>query len=176
MARKTATFTRPASATAYTAGDAIANSGTGSAVTPLEFLLDVTSGLVISVDCIVTPASGNLVITNLDFDLLLFRPVTGVPFAAGSFPADNAAMDITATAYMDLVAVFNFNASNWRNPAGTLTAGATGRQVSVPAVESMVEFDTLAQQKLIGVVQVKAGWDPGNVANRFDFILKHSFE
>jgi hypothetical protein len=174
--RSTATFTRPASATTYSVSDSIANSGTGSAVTPLTFKMGVPRGLLISATCVVTPASGNLVIANLDFDLLLFRPDTDTPFAAGSYPADNAALAVTPAAFRNLVAVINFNSSNWRNPAGLLTAGAAGWQASVPSVQPMIEFHTLDLNTLIGVVQVKGAWDPGNVANQFDFVLETSYE
>ena len=45
---------------------------------------------------VVTPASGNLVITALDFDLLLFRPNTNIPFADAGYPADNTALAVTS--------------------------------------------------------------------------------
>lgn len=176
MPRITQNFSNPASAGAYASGDHIANSASGSAVTPMTFDLYAgdyqdTQGLIISAACVVTPASGNLVITALDFDLLIFRPTTGIPFASGSYPADNAAMDITAAAYRDLIGVFSFSSSNWRNPAGALTAGATGWQRAVPALAPMIEFDTRDTRTLIAVVQAKAAWTPGAVINRFDFVL-----
>jgi hypothetical protein len=174
--RSEATFSRPADNTAYQSGDAIANSVTGPAVVPLTFKMGVPRGLLVSALCTVTPASGNLVITALDFDLLLFRPDTDIPFAAGSYAADNAAMAISAAAYRNLVAVFSFTAGNWRNPAGALTAGATGWQASVPAVRPMIEFHTLDTNNLIGVVQAKGAWTPTGVINQFDFVLEHSFE
>lgn len=176
MPRITQTFSNPASAGAYASGDAIANSATGSAVTPMTFNLytgdyQSTQGLIISASCVVTPASGNLVITALDFDLLIFRPNTNIPFTAGSYPADNAAMDITAAAFRELIGVLSFSASNWRNPAGLLTAGVTGWQRAVPSLAPMIEFDTLDTRTLIGVVQAKNAWTPGAVINRFDFTL-----
>jgi len=176
MARITANFSNPSSAGAYASGDHIANSATGSAVTPMTFGTYAgnyrdTQGLIISAACVVTPASGNLVITALDFDLLIFRPDTDIPFAAGIYPADNAAMAITAAGFRQLVGVFSFSSSLWRNPAGLYTAGVTGWQRSVAAVGSFVEFDTLDTRTLIGVVQAKGAWTPGAVINRFDFAL-----
>ncbi len=176
MPRITATFSNPASAGAYASGDHIANSATGSAVTPMTFSLypgdyQDTKGCIISAACVVTPASGSLVITALDFDLLLFRPVTSIPFAAGSYPADNAAMDITAAAFRQLIGVFSFSSGNWRNPAGALTAGATGWQRTVSAMAPLMEFDTADTRTLIGVVQAKGAWTPGAVVNQFDFVL-----
>lgn len=174
--RSTATFSRPADNTAYASGDIIANSTTAASVVPLTFGMGVPRGALISAICVVTPASGNLVITALDFDLLLFRPNTGIPFAAGSYPADNAAMNITAAGFRDLVGVFNFSSSAWRNPAGTYTAGATGWQVSVSAIRPLIEFHTLDTNNLIGVVQAKGAWTPTGIVNQFDFVLEHSFE
>jgi hypothetical protein len=142
----------------------------------MEFQMGVPRGLLVSATCVATPATGDLVIASLDFDLLLFRPQTDIPFAAGSFTADNAAMAITAAAYRELVAVFNFSSGQWRNPSGTLAAGVTGWQASIPGTRPMIEFHTLDQNKLIGVVQAKGAWNPGAVINRFDFVLEHSFE
>lgn len=177
MSRAIATFTRPASATQYTSGDHIANSGTGSLVTPMEFTTVVSpTGMVIEAACTVKPESGDLVITALDFDLLLFAPLADIPFAAGSFPADNAALTLTNSMYHQLVAVLNFSAGNWRNPLGALTAGATGWQPSVSAVRPMAMYDSYGLSKLIGVVQAKSAWNPGNIAQAFHFSLGYSFK
>ncbi len=169
----TATFSRPAEATAYAAGDNIANSGTGASVVPVTFKLPAsTNGQIIGCRAVVTPASSNLVITNLDFDLLLFRPVTDIPFAAGSFPADNAAMAITAAAFRELVATFSFVNTAWRNPAGGVTAGIAAAQFIVPVgANAIFSIAGLSSQALIGVVQARAAWDPTGVINRFDFGL-----
>lgn len=171
--RLDANFSRPASATTYDAGDAIANSGTSSAVVPLTFLLPaVTNGQLIGCRAVVTPASSSLVITNLDFDLLVFQAATNIPFTAGSYPADNAAMDITAAAFRQLVATFSFVNTAWRNPAGGVTAGVTGTQAVAPALANATfSVAGLASQALIGVVQVRAAWNPGAIVNRFDFAL-----
>lgn len=180
--RVAANFTTPGSAGAYAAGDSISNSATGSAVLPLTFNVPWTSGKITSCSCVVTPASGNLVVTALDFQLLVFRPVANTPFAAGSFLADNAAMAITAASYRELVARFTFANAGWQNPAGSFTAGATGQQTVIPGVGASStrifapfycgnEGTAVQSQQLIGVVQVLAGWNDANVANRFDFAL-----
>lgn len=171
--RLAANFSRPADNTAYTAGDAIANSTTASAVVPITFALDSDSGRITGCRSVVTPASGNLVITALDFDLLLFRPESAIPFAAGSYAADNAALAISAAAMRELIAVFRFNASAWRNPAGGLTAGVAGYQ-SVALNSSRVlapyNVEGLSGQ-LLGLVQALGAWTPTGVINRFDFAL-----
>jgi hypothetical protein len=144
-------------------------------VVPLEFPLPQgpKSGIVTGCRCVVTPASGNLVITALDFDLLLFRSESSIPFASAGYPADNAAMAITAAAYRDLVATFRFSGALWRNPAGGVTAGVTGFQAQmINNMSPYAPFDLSAlSPKLIGVVQALGAWTPTGVINRFDFAL-----
>lgn len=168
--RCTATFSRPADNVAYTAGDHIANSVTGSAVVPMTFKLPSRGGRITACRAVVAPASSNLVITALDFDLLLFRPATDIPFADGSFPADNAALAVTAAMMRELVATFSFVNTAWRNPAGALTAGVAGTQWVTPSVAPAFALDQL-DQELIGVVQAVAAWTPTGIVNRFDFTL-----
>jgi hypothetical protein len=176
MARKTANFSRPADNTAYASGDAIANSGTGTAVVPLTFALDNPTGRIVGCSAVVTPESGNLVITALDFDVLIFRPVADIPFAAGSFIGDNAPMAITPAAMRELVGVFTFAAGAWRNQLGVLTAGTTGWQAVAPAGRTGYHFDTLGTNTLVAVVQAKGAWTPTGVVNRFDIALDMTFE
>lgn len=177
--RSVATFSRPADNTAYTAGDAISNSGTQASVIPLTFYLPGPAGRITGCSCVVTPASSNLVITALDFNLMLFRPETNIPFTAASYVADNTAMAITAAAFREYVAKFSFVNSAWQNPAGGVTAGATGFQVVTPnGSRTFAPFDVKSidsgasiGQTLLGVVQVVAAWTPLGVANQFDFAL-----
>jgi hypothetical protein len=169
-----ATFSRPAAATQYTSGDIIANSGTAGSVEPLTFTLpEERFGRIIGASCTITPASGNLVVTALDFDLLLFRPVASVPFAAGEYPADNAAMSITAAAMRELVGVFTFANGAWRNPLGALTASTSGWQAVAPTTRTLGYGFNVGEAgpTLIGVVQAKAAWNPTGVINRFDFAI-----
>jgi hypothetical protein len=177
--RVTANISRPADATQYAAGDAISNSATASAVLPLTFYVPYRAGTLYGCTAVVTPASASLVITALDFTLLLFRPAPGIPFAAGAFGADNVAMDITAAAAREFVCSFAFTNAAWRNPAGALTAGATGYQSAVPNnSRPRVPFNlagdastTNQTQALIGVLQANAAWNPTGIVNRFDFSL-----
>ncbi len=111
--RVIATFTRPASVTQYSDKDIIANSGTAASVVPLTFTVGGVSGYITGARAIVQAASGSIVTAGLDFDLYVFRPVSGIPFAAGSYPADNAALAITAAAMRQVVATFRFSSGSW---------------------------------------------------------------
>lgn len=170
--RTTANFSNPASSGAYQAGDNIANSATAESVVPITFTMAVPAGRLTGCSCVVTPASSNLVITALDFDLMLFPAGLSLPFAAGSFPADNGAMAISAAAMRELVGVFSFVNTAWRNTLGALTAGITGFQAVAPTARASYQFSGTT---LIGVVQAKAAWTPGAVINRLDFALEYSF-
>jgi hypothetical protein len=181
----TGTFSRPADNVAYAAGDHIANSTTAASVVPITFAnatrVNKGTGRITGARCTVAPASGNVVITNFAFDLLLFRPATGIPFAAAGYPADNAALNITAAAYRQLIGQFKFLAANWRNQAGGLTAGTVAWQDVGPGVPvsatvvgrlampfSLAGLDT---SSIIGVVQAQGAWTPTGIVNQFDFAL-----
>ncbi len=169
----TANFSRPADNTAYAAGDAISNSTTLANSLPVTFLTAGSfNGQLLGCRAVVTPASGSLVITALDFDLLIFRSATNIPFAAGAFPADNTAMAITAAAYRELVATFSFVNTAWRGTSGALTAEALGTQAVAAGLPNAVfNLAGLTTPALIGVVQARAAWTPTAVVNRFDFAL-----
>lgn len=173
FSRVTGTVSRPADNTAYATGDHIANSTTGSAVVPITFLLPQTrSGRIIGASAVVTPASGSLVITALDFDLLLFRPDGGVAVGAGNYPADNAALPIPASVFREFIGVFSFVNGAWRNPAGALTAGVTGYQAVAPSGRTSYAFSVPENTGyLLGLIQAKGAWTPTGVVNRFDFAL-----
>lgn len=176
--RLTGSVSRPADATQYSIGDILANSGTAASVVPITFTLTRTSGRISGCRCVVTPASGNLVITALDFDLLLFRPEASIPFAAAGYPADNAALAITAAAMKELVGIFRFTSGGWRNPAGALTAGVTGYQAqplysptSTPRPYAPFNVVSTGASTLLGLIQMQGAWNPGNVVNALDFAL-----
>lgn len=161
----TAGFSKPSDATAYAAGDLVANSLTAASVVPLQFDLqgDIRSGKVLGARMVIQPASGNLVITALDLDLLIFRNETGIPFAAGGYPADNAALALTEAQMKELVAVIPFVTGAWRNPAGALTAGARGWQAVSLATPRPFALRTDERPALLGLLQVKGAWTPGAV-------------
>lgn len=166
IAKCTVGFTKPSDATAYTAGDLCANSLTANLVTPLEFHLgDLHSGKVHGGRMVIRPASGSLVITALDLDLLLFRNEDNMPFAAAGYPADNAALALTEAQMKQLVAVVPFVAAAWRNPAGALTAGAVGWQAVTLAQPRPFSVRRDLPAKLVGLLQVKGAWTPTAIAN-----------
>lgn len=176
--RPTGQLVRAADATgAYAAGDAIAQSTTGSTNTPIEFTLTAANGgagILTGATCVVTAGSGTIVIANFVFNLWLFRPATDIPFAAGSYPADNAAMNISAAAMKQCVAVFPFTATGWLNQAGAnAAAGDHVIQSTVMTYRNVAPMSLtgLESMKLYGVIQSQSTWTPGNVAQTFDFTL-----
>lgn len=166
-----ASYVKPSDVTAYTAGDIIANSLTAALVTPLIFDCGADSGRLLSCRCLLTPASGAVVLPA--FDLLLFRPVTGVPFAAGAYPADNAALTIAAASQVHMVGAFTFGAGAWRNQAGATAAAGPWAWQSVAAAPQWAPFNLagLGSQQLIGVLQAQNAWTPGAVVQTLDFVL-----
>lgn len=172
--RITATYTRAADATQYAVGDLIGNSTTAANVVPISFDLSTfrDSGRLSSIRCVVEAASGTIVLPA--FDLILFRPATNIPFTAGSYPADNAACNISSAAYRQEVAVFSYSASSWRNNAGGATAaGAVIYQRSRLTTAAYAPFNIsdLSTKSLLGIMQAQNTWNPGNVAQQFDFYL-----
>lgn len=172
-------------AAAYAAGDLIGNSTTAGNVVPITFS-GVTraigvggSAKIRGAKCVVAPATGNVVVTNFDFDLLIFRPTTDMPYPAGSYPADNAALSMTVARYKELVCVIPFVNGAWRNPTGALTAGAVGCQFAAPAALSPAVLDlsdflpaNSRGDDVLALMQARAAWDPsGGAAHTFDFTL-----
>lgn len=175
-----ASYAKQADATQYTSGDIISNDKTTAAnVIPIEFTVGrsgaaIVSGRASGCRCVVTAASGtNLVLPG--FDLLLFRPNTNIPYAAGSYPLDNAVMNISAAQYKELVGVLSFPSTGWRNQLGAATAaGLVAYQAVSFATRPFAPFnlaDIAGATKLLGVMQDTSGWNPGNVAYTFDFVL-----
>lgn len=170
--RLAAQLVRPSHATTYDIGDLIANSQTAASVVPIEFTLPAYSGRLTGARCVVTAASGTVVLPK--FDLLLFRPATDIPFAAGSYPADNDALQVSAAAFRELVAVLPFSDVGWRNRAGGATAsGATIWQAVANPTLPYASFNTesTSQMKLLGLLQAQNAWAPGSVAQTIDIGL-----
>lgn len=176
--RLTATYTRAADATAYQAGDLIGNSTTAASVVPITWDIGTNgSGRITGCRVVVEAASGTVALTNLAFDLYLFRPNTNIPFTAGSYPADNAAVNLTAAAHRDLLAILSFVNSGWRNNiAANAAAGAfLNQEASVNGVYGRpyapFNFSGLPATTIRGLIVAQAAWNPGNVAQQFDFAL-----
>lgn len=182
-------YVAPAAA-AYASGDIIANSATAGSVTGISFSVARmagqtggtigASGRISAARCVVS--GGAVPVTNFAFDLLLFRGKASIPVAAGGFPADNAAFNVTAAAMKELVATIPFVAAGWRNQAGANAAAGPVWQVASPlgalggtalplgAMFDLAELDGISS--LVGVMQAKAAWDASGVApETFDFTL-----
>lgn len=174
--RVTATYARPADNTAYSVGDLIGNSGTANLVVPISFtvgrLSGGGSGRITGARCVVTAASGTIVLPA--FDLLLFRPESNIPFAAAGYPADNAALNVTSAAMLQLVGVLAFSSTNWRNQAGGSTAAGTQIYQATGFVNrpyAPFNLDTTALQTILGLLQAQNTWTPTGVVNTFDIAL-----
>lgn len=172
--RVAASYTRAADAMQYAAGDLIGTTTTAANVVPIVFDLSALrgSGRISGMRAVITAASGTIVLPA--FDLMLFRPNTSIPFAAGSYPADNAALNVSAAAMRELIAVFSFGATSWRNQAGALAAaGDHVWQDAALSPRSHAPFNVedLPPWSLLGVMQAQNTWSPGAVAQQFDFML-----
>jgi hypothetical protein len=180
----TATYARPADNTAYGIGDLIGNSGTAASVVPISFAnigrVSGGSGRLFGARCVVSAASGTIVLPA--FDLLVFRPEASVPFAAAGFPADNAALNISLAAMRELIGVFTFSATAWRNQAGGATAAgpAVWQAAKLADARAYAAFNLLSVssppggaggQALVALMQAQNAWTPTGVVNTFDFAL-----
>lgn len=177
-----ASLIRPASATTYTIGDIIANSGTAASVTPIEFIVARSgcankSGRITGAQCTVVAASGTVVLPT--FDLVLFNPDTDVPFAAGGYPADNAPINMNSNSMKNILGVFNF--ANWYNYIGGTTAvdgalysAATlkdGRAFCTFELANVPQTPQFNRLKILGLLIAQSAWNPGAVVNTFNFSL-----
>lgn len=176
--RVTATYIRGAGAAgAYAAGDIIANSETAASVVPITFNVARNvkggSGRITGLQCVISAASGTVVLPA--FDLLGFMPATNIPFAAGSYPADNDVWNITAAQYNQLLFCFSFSSGNWRTQAGAYNTAA-GTVLWQPATvlgRPFAPFNTsaLQLQYVRCLMQAQNAWNPGAVANTFQFTM-----
>ena len=188
--RLTSTFVRPADNTAYTAGDEISNSATaGSVVRPTFDLSGFTRGRILGCAVDITPASSNLVITALNFDVIFFKTVD-VPAAVG----DNVTFPITGAQRRLAVGRFLFDDGGWANPLGAYAASTSGYQdvpaglpipLATPTLYDSYQhaacFDftgglangvsTGTNRQLTAVFQVLAAWTPLGVANTFGIAI-----
>ncbi len=178
------TFSRPADVTAYAAGDEISSSASAGSVVRCTFdLTGFTRGKILDASVDITPAAGNLVITALNFDLLIFR-TPDAPAAVG----DNVTHPITGAQRRKQVGRFLFDDGGWQNPLGAYAASTSGYQIvsagnpvpiATPTLydtyEHAATFDftgqTAAQRELTAVLQALAAWTPGAVVNTFGIRL-----
>lgn len=200
MFRLRSTFSRPADLTAYAAGDEISNSATAGSVVRATFdlseyrnLLDdmpfgqrKLAGRIIAAELDLTAASGNVVTTASDFELLIFR--TGdVPAAVG----DNVTHPIAAATRALAPARFRFDDTGWTGPLGTVAADTSQVQAVMatlvqPLATNVLEYphaygfpfsfgesDTIT---FTAVMRALAAWTPGAVVNTFGITLDFELE
>jgi hypothetical protein len=174
--RVTATLTRPSDATQYAIGDLIGNSGTANLVVPISFTVARAaggSGRITGARCVVAAASATIVLPA--FDLLLFRPESGIPFAAAGYPADNAALNVSAAAMAEKVGIMAFSATGWRNQAGGATAAgpAVYQSVVLSSGRPYAPFNlaSCGGSVVLGLLQAQNTWNPGAVVQTISLAL-----
>lgn len=176
------TVARPADATAYAAGDEISNSATaGSVVRPTFDLSGFNNIRILSAEIDLTAASGNVVTTALDLDLVVFR-TSEVPAAVG----DNVTNPITAVQRSISVADFRFDDAGWTGPLGTVAAGTSQHQAvsahyvqptSTPVLHYPqpagygFSMEGQTTKTLTVVLRAGAAWTPTGIINTFGITL-----
>lgn len=180
--RLRSTTTRPAVNTAYAAGDEVSNSATaGSVVRPTFGVNGFRQGRIMSAEIDLTAASGNVVTTAADFELLIFR--TGdVPAAVG----DNVTNPITAEQRAKAIAVFRFDDTAWTGPLGTVAAGTSQSQavgahlvqpLATPVLQALwpagfpFSVEDQTTKTLTAVLRALAAWTPTAIVNTFGITL-----
>lgn len=195
LLRLRSTFDRPAAAVAYAAGDEVSNNATAGSVVRATFDLSdyrrqldekpfgqrKLFGRLYAAEIDLTAASGDVVTTALDLELLIFR--TGdAPAAVG----DNVTHPIAAGTRALAPARFRFDDTGWTGPLGTVAAGTSQVQaVTATLVQPLAsnvpeypwpvgfpfdfgESDTIT---FTAVLRALAAWTPGAVVNTFGITL-----
>lgn len=180
--RLRSTVARPADNTAYAAGDEISNHATAASVVRPTFNLDgFTQGRIMAAEIDIAAASGNVVTTALDLEMLLFR-TDEVPAAVG----DNVTMPIAAADRAKAVAAFRFDDTGWTGPLGTVAAGTSQFQAVMahlvqPLATPVLQFPhapgflfnmgDVNTKSLTAVLRPLAAWTPTGVINTFGITL-----
>ena len=193
--RLRSTVARPADATAYAAGDEVSNHATaGSVVRPTFDLSEYRNrldgapfgrrkvcGRLFAAEIDLTAASGNVVTTAADMELLVFR--TGdVPAAVG----DNVTHPIAAATLALAVGRYRFDDTGWNGPLGTVAAGTSQIQAVTPTLVQPLATNVLHYPWPAGfpfnfgesdtvtftaVLRALAAWTPGAVVNTLGISL-----
>lgn len=182
LLRIRSTIARPADNTAYAAGDEISNHATAASVVRATFnMAGFTRGRIYAAEIDLTAASGNVVTTASDLDLLIFR-TDEVPAAVG----DNVTHPISAADRAKAVAGFRFDDTGWTGPLGTVAAGTSQFQaVMATLVQPLASnvpqypwppgyfFDFTGQstRTFTAVLRALAAWTPTGVINTFGITL-----
>ena len=180
--RMRSTVARPADATAYAAGDEISNHATAaSVVRPTFDLSGFTRGKIMAAEIDLTAASGNVVTTASDFELIIFR-TDDVPAAVG----DNVTHPITAAQRAASVAIFRFDDTGWTGPLGTVAAGtsqhqAVGAHLVQPLASNVpqypwpygmpFDFTGKTTKSFTAVLRALAAWTPTGIINTIGITL-----
>jgi hypothetical protein len=180
--RLRSTIARPADVTAYAAGDEISNHATAaSVVRPTFNMAGFRRGRIHSATIDLTAASGNVVTTAADIELLIFRTAE-VPAAVG----DNVTHPIAAATRALAVACFRFDDTGWTGPLGTVAAGTSQVQaVMATLVQPLAanvlhapwptgfpfEFTGYTTATFTAVLRALAAWTPTAVVNTFGITL-----
>jgi hypothetical protein len=180
--RLRSTVARPADVTQYAAGDEISNHATaGSVVRPTFALEGFTCGRIVAAELDLTAASGNVVTTASDFELILFRSAE-TPAAVG----DNVTHPITAVQRALAIAIFRFDDTGWTGPLGTVAAGTSQHQVvgahvvqptATPVLQSIFpagyffSLEGMATKSITAILRPVAAWNPTAVINTFGITL-----
>ncbi|MBS4046568.1 MAG: hypothetical protein KG075_09530 [Alphaproteobacteria bacterium] len=180
--RLRSTVARPADNTAYAAGDEISNHATAaSVVRPIFNMAGFQQGRILSAEIDLVAASGNVVTTALDLELLLF-PTDDVPAAVGDNVTHPIAADIRAKA----LGGFRFDDTGWTGPLGTVAAGTSQFQPVMahlvqPLASPVAQFphppgflfnlESKTTKSLTAVLRALGAWTPTGVVNTFGITL-----
>lgn len=180
--RLRSTFARPADNTAYAAGDEVSSNATAGSVVRATFnMAGFRRGRVFAAGLDVTAASGDVVTTAADFELLIFR-TDDVPAAVG----DNVTHPIAAATKALAVGAFRFDDTGWTGPLGTVAAGTSQIQnVTAHLVQPLAanvlqypwprgypfEFLDDATRTFTAVLRALAAWTPTGIINTFGITL-----
>ena len=148
-----ATITRPANTTQYTAGDAVTNSTSAPvAMTFSDVALSKGGGGTIA-DVLLVLSANNTGTLAGDFELWLFQGA-----AAPTADNDNAAFTPTDAECADLVAIVAFEGSD--SFVGTATAGAGGNVVYHPSRRALLYTCQADTKDLYGLLVVRNAYTP----------------
>jgi hypothetical protein len=180
--RLRSTIVRPADNTAYAAGDEISNHATAGSVVRATFnLAGFMRGRISAAEIDLTAASGNVVTTASELDLLIFR-TSEVPTAVG----DNVTNPISAADRAKAVAGFRFDDTGWTGPLGTVAAGTSQFQaVMATMVQPLAanvpqapwppgyffDFEGQTTVTFTAVLRALAAWTPTGIANTIGITL-----
>jgi hypothetical protein len=145
-----ASLTRPANTTAYAAGDAVSNSA--SAPVPLTFANAVRESGGVGVVVSATIATNSNESTKPDLELWLFDTI---PTAIN----DNAAFVVSDADILNVVGVFAFATSSWRQ-ATAGTGGTSFAQGAWLASTPPPMFRLAAGTALYGLLVVRNAYTP----------------